>query len=337
MNLDEFTTTLNEQTVLVTGAGGTVGSEIVRKLMNLHPKQIVCVGRNREKICSIFETSNSKVIVETFDICDKEQVSRVFYKYNPNIVFHLAAEKDIRLTNADPFKCVFVNVMGTLNILQSTKDIGSDSLIFTSSIKANDPTSIMGATKRIGELLVRSAAMQSGKLYYTVRLSNVMESDGGVYSLFCSQIENGGPITITDPDAVRVFVSAKETAELLLDSLQCASDGCILGLAGGDKTKIVDLANSLVDSYNLEEGNEIDITYVGLRNGEKLVEETIAVGDEWGSTAHNKILISVEEFDKSILLNIEEKALELLEIAKSKDRDQLMEAISIMVPGYGKR
>ena len=340
MKLEGLQQLVMGKTVLVTGAGGTVGGEVVRQLIKLCPGQIICLGRNKDKLSNLFVTSKTKceteVVWETCDICDRDQVNVIFYKYDPDIVFHLAAEKDIKLTNADPFNCVMVNVIGTFNIVQSAKETNADNLLFTSSIKANYPTSIMGATKRIGEFLVKSAAIEIEKSYYTVRLSNVMESEGGVYSLFCNQIANGGPITITHPDAVRVFVSAKETACLLLYSLMCAHPGSVLGLTAGNRMKIVDLAIRLIGEYEVEEGREIEISYVGLRNGEKLVEEDVGLGAEWLSTTHDKILVSNQIFDLSVLNNVEDSVTDLMDIVRKKDLDGLQSVVRTIVPGYGR-
>ena len=335
-NLDRI---IKGKTVLVTGASGTVGSEIVRQLSRWFPKQIVCLGRQREKLDHLIVTQRTfdnavDLVVEVCDVCDQRRINEVFVKYVPDIVFHMAAEKDIRSTNADPAYAVMVNVKGTLNVIESACKIGSEKLVFSSSIKAGQPTSVMGATKRIGEMIVGSAAVNLGKSYYTVRLSNVLESVGGVHALFCRQIENGGPLTITHPEAERVFVGSKETARLLLETLGYGTPGSILAFAVGDKTRMIDLAKRLIRDYGLTEKDDIEIAYIGLRDGERLVEETITAGKQWKTTPHGEILISNQQGNPHSMPSFQIMVDELLEIANSQETNELLHKISIIVPDY---
>ncbi|HCU80967.1 MAG: hypothetical protein CL789_04500 [Chloroflexi bacterium] len=336
---EDLTRIIKGKTVLVTGASGTVGSEIVSQLSRWFPKQIVCVGRHKDKLHEVI-VARSKVhkdvdiILETCDVCDHSRINEVFVTYMPDIVFHMAAEKDIRSTDADPANAVMVNVKGTLNVIAGACEIGSEKLVFSSSIKASQPTSVMGATKRIGEMIVKSAAVNAEKSYYTVRLSNVLESIGGVYALFCRQIENGGPITITHPDAERVFVDAKVTARLLLETLAYGTPGSILALAAGDKIRVIDLAKRLINSYGLIPEDDIAISYVGLRDGERLVEETIAPGKKWKTTSHGEILMSNQPGDAQNVPGFDIIVDELLKIADSQETDKLLHKIRIIVPEY---
>ena len=270
------------------------------------------------------------------DVRDNGRISQIFKMIEPDLVFHAAALKHVPMVENDPSEGILTNVYGTKNIADLCCITGVSAMVLISTDKAVNPTSIMGATKRIGEFLVKSAALEIDKSYYTVRLSNVMESEGGVYSLFCNQIANGGPITITHPDAVRVFVSAKETACLLLYSLMCAHPGSVLGLTAGNRMKIVDLAIRLIGEYEVEEGREIEISYVGLRNGEKLVEEDVGLGAEWLSTTHDKILVSNQIFDLSVLNNVEDSVTDLMDIVRKKDLDGLQSVVRTIVPGYGR-
>ncbi len=338
MTLEELSRILSGKTVLVTGGGGTIGSEICRQVAVRKPARIVCLGWREEKLISVRDelrewAPNVEVATELCDVQRRERLAAVFDTHRPNIVFHAAAKKDILYAEAHPTEAVMVNVQGTVNVVDMALANHSETLIFTSSTKAFRPVSVMGSTKRLGEIIVAAAAKSAGQAFFTVRLSNVLESSGGVHALFRRQIESGGPVTVTHPDAERIFVTAAETVGLLLDVLVMRPQGDILALAAGETTKIAELARRLVRSYGLQVGRDIDIEYIGLRSGERLVEETTYDGRVWLSTTNDKILISGLDgasapdpgFDKSV------KEL-LLVVKRGGDTGAVLEQLRKMVP-----
>ncbi len=334
---EELGLILEGKTVLITGGGGTVGTEIALQAIKWKPDRIVCLGRSKKKLVDVVVnaqkvSSNVHVEIDLCDITDRGRIDELFSKYRPDIVFHMAAEKDIRLTNDDPIRAVTVNVQGTCNVVGAASEFGVARLAFASSIKADHPSSVMGATKRLGEMIVGDAANHLSRIYYTVRLSNVLESSGGVHTLFCKQIESGGPVTVTHPDAVRVFVTAKETAELLLETLKVATPGSVLSLMSGNKTNVLDLAKNLISSYGLVVEDDIDIDYVGLRDGERLVEETIFDGQEWALTSNKKILVHRTDKQSDQYIGLDNSINELISVAKEKDLTSLLRKISVIVP-----
>ena len=333
----ELSLILEGKTVLITGGGGTIGTEIALQVTKWKPNRIVCLGRSKSNLDDVMinvkkASSDTDVEIDMCDVCDRLRINEVFSKHRPDVVFHMAAEKDIRLTNADPIRAVMVNVQGTRNVVDAASQFGVKMLVFTSSIKADHPSSVMGATKRLGEMIVGAAADNLSGIYYTVRLSNVLESSGGVHTLFCKQIESGGPVTVTHPDAVRVFVTAKETAELLLETLKVAAPGSVLSLMSGNKTNILDLAKNLISSYGLIVEDDIDIDYVGLRNGERLVEETIFDGQEWVLTSHKKILVRRIDKQSDQFIGLDNSIDELISVAKENNLTSLLRKISVIVP-----
>ena len=328
---------LEGKTILITGGGGTVGTEIALQATKWKPNRIVCLGRSKSNLDDVMVnvkkvSSDTDVEIDLCDVCDRIRINEVFSKHRPDVVFHMAAEKDIRLTNADPIRAVMVNVQGTRNVVDAASQFGVKMLVFTSSIKADHPSSVMGATKRLGEMIVGAAANNLSKTYYTVRLSNVLESSGGVHALFCKQIESGGPVTITHPDATRVFVTAKETAELLLETLKVATPSSVLALMSGNKTNILDLAKRLISSYGLRVEDDIDIKYVGLRNGERLAEETVVDGPEWMFTSNKKILVCSKDKPSDQFVGLDSSMDELISIAKDSDLSSLLKKVSVIVP-----
>ena len=327
------------KTVLITGGGGMIGSQICRQVAEMKPARIVCLGQNEEKLKTVWKDLRNlspgvDVVTEVCDVRERYQLATVFGDHRPNIVFHTAARKDIRDAEADPAQAVMVNVQGIVNVVELALANDSEKLVFTSSTKASRPVGVMGATKRLGEMIVAAAAERTGKTFFTVRLGNVLESSGGVHYLFRKQIESGGPVTVTHPDAERRFVTAAEAAGLLLETLSLGKPGDILALEAGEKTNIGKLALRLIGSYGSQLGHDIDIEYIGLRRGERLVEETTLDGKEWLPTAHDKILIFgiAETLAPSAVFDLSLR--ELFVTMNKGDKGALLEQISKVVPDY---
>ena len=226
------------------------------------------------------------------DIRFGDRIERLFRHYRPEIVFHAAAHKHVPLMEANPAEAITNNVMGTRNVLKAALAVNVDRFVMISTDKAVNPTSVMGASKRAAELLVLEAANRSGKPFVAVRFGNVLGSRGSVVLTFKQQIASGGPITITDPEMKRFFMTIPEAVQLVLQASVLGNGGEVFLLDMGEPVKIVDLAHDLVELSGLEVGRDIDIVYTGLRPGEKLFEELFVTGEQYERTAHEKIFIA---------------------------------------------
>ncbi len=332
---------LRGKTVLITGGGGSIGLEICRQVAEWKPARIVCLGRREEKLIAVWDelrarSPNVDLAAEVCDVRERGRLASVFTTHRPTIVFHAAAKKDIRDAEAHPAEAVMVNVQGTVNVVDLALANDSAKLLFTSSTKAFQPVSVMGATKRLGEMIVAAAAARSGKAFFTVRLSNILESSGGVHALFRRQIESGGPLTVTHPDAERTFVNADEAAHLLLEALVLEAKGSILALDAGEKTNIAELARRLIGAYGRGQrtGAEIEIEYVGLRRGERLVEDITLDGREWLPTSNEKIHVAGLDGASASEAGLEHSFQELVLLAQSGDSDAVLEQLRKTVPDY---
>ena len=327
------------KTVLITGGGGMIGSQICRQAAAMKPVRIVCLGQNEENLKPVLEdlrklSPSVEVAIEVCDVRERDRLATVFGVHRPSIVFHTAARKDIRDAEANPAQAVMVNVQGTVNVVELALASDSEKLVFTSSIKAFRPVGVMGATKRLGEMVVASAAGRTGKLFFTVRLGNVLESGGGVHDLFRRQIASGGPVTVTHPDAERRFVTAAEAARLLLETLSLGQPGDILALAAGEKTNIGRLASRLIRLYGSQLGHDVDIEYTGLRPGEKLVEEATLDGKEWLPTVHDKILVFSLAETVAPGTILDHSLSGLFAMLNKGDKGALLEQLSELVTDY---
>jgi|TARA_B100000315_G_scaffold243512_1_gene266967 FlaA1/EpsC-like NDP-sugar epimerase len=336
---EQLSRILGGKIVLITGAGGMLGSEICRQVSELVPARIVCLGRLAANLKAVrdelrLRARDVDVVTEVCDVLERSRLAAVFAAHCPNIVFHAAAKKELRDAEANPADAVMVNAQGTINVVELALESDSEMLLFTSSTKACQPASVMGATKRLGEMVVSLAASLSGRAYFSVRLSNILESSGGVHALFRRQIESGGPVTVTHPDAERIFVSAAETVHLLLEALTLCPKGSVLALAAGKKKQIAELAQNLIRSYGLQASKDINIEYTGLRRGERLVEEISIDGSEWLATAHDKILISGIDAEPVPSASFDNSMRKLILAANSGDAIVLLEQLQKIVPDY---
>ena len=285
--------------VLVTGAGGSIGSELCRQLAMAGPKVLILLGHGEN---SVFDMQAELahvfpgVPVETViaDIRDRARIESVFERRRPEFVFHAAAHKHVPLMEANPEEAVTNNVLGTVNVLDASALVAVERLVFISSDKAVAPSSIMGASKRLAELVVRQAAKRTGRPFMVVRFGNVLGSRGSVVSVFKKQIERGGPLTITHPDMRRYFMSIPEAVHLVLQAAGLGSGGEVFVLNMGQPMAVVDLARDIVRLSGLEPG-EISISYSGIRPGEKLVEALWEDGARLEATANADLFSVVED------------------------------------------
>ena len=287
---------LTNKTILVTGAGGSIGSEICRQVCKFSPKRLILLGHGENSIYNIhMELSNRKfakieIIPVIADIMDPVRIFEVVSKYMPDVIYHAAAHKHVPLMEENPMEAVKNNIFGTKNVAEAADTFGVLYFVLISSDKAVNPPNIMGATKRVAEMVVQNLAKDSKTKFAAVRFGNVLGSRGSIVPLFTEQIKRGGPITITDPDMTRYFMTIAEASRLVIQAGTLASGGEVFVLDMGEPLKIVDLAKNLIKLSGYNE-NEIDIEFSGIRPGEKLFEELLNEDEIQGSHIFPKIYV----------------------------------------------
>ena len=300
LNNAQISEYLHDKIVLVTGGGGSIGSELCRQIMRYHPRQLLifdiyenCAYELEMELRNKYGTK-APIITLIGSIRDKARLDEVFETYHPSVVFHAAAHKHVPLMETSPAEAVKNNVFGTKNLLTSAAEHNVERFVQLSTDKAVNPTNVMGCTKRICEMLIQSFAKHTAMRCMAVRFGNVLGSHGSVIPLFEEQIKRGGPVTITHPDIVRYFMTITEAAQLVLQAGGLAKSGSIYVLDMGEPVKIMDLATRLIRFYGYEPGVNMEIKITGLRPGEKLYEELMmdAEQDKMQQTAHNKIFIA---------------------------------------------
>ena len=291
---------LHDKIVLVTGGGGSIGSELCRQIMRYRPRQLLifdiyenCAYELEMELRNKYG-SDAPIVTLIGSIRDIKRLDEVFETYHPSVVFHAAAHKHVPLMEVSPAEVVKNNVFGTKNLLTSAANHGVERFVQLSTDKAVNPTNVMGCTKRICEMLIQTFAQHTTMKCMAVRFGNVLGSHGSVIPLFEEQIKNGGPVTITHPDIVRYFMTIPEAAQLVLQAGGLAQSGSIYVLDMGEPVKIMDLATRLIRFYGYEPNVNMEIKITGLRPGEKLYEELMldSEQDKMSKTAHNKIFIA---------------------------------------------
>lgn len=291
---------LHDKIVLVTGGGGSIGSELCRQIMRYRPRQLLifdiyenCAYELEMELRNKYG-SDAPMVTLIGSIRDIKRLDEVFETYHPSVVFHAAAHKHVPLMEVSPAEAVKNNVFGTKNLLTSAANHGVERFVQLSTDKAVNPTNVMGCTKRICEMLIQTFAQHTTMKCMAVRFGNVLGSHGSVIPLFEEQIKNGGPVTITHPDIVRYFMTIPEAAQLVLQAGGLAQSGSIYVLDMGEPVKIMDLATRLIRFYGYEPNVNMEIKITGLRPGEKLYEELMldSEQDKMSKTAHNKIFIA---------------------------------------------
>lgn len=300
------------KTIMVTGAAGSIGSEIARQVMNINPERVLLVDQAETPLYELeFEFRNDldfpnlhrcEFIVA--DICNEAQMRKLFETYKPDKIFHAAAYKHVPLMEAHPSQAIQNNVLGTKILADLAVEFGAHKFIMVSTDKAVNPTNVMGASKRIAEIYVQSlnnkleAAEKKHTRFITTRFGNVLGSNGSVIPVFRKQIENGGPITVTHPDITRFFMTIPEACQLVLEAGAMGHGGEIYLFDMGKSVKIIDLAKNMIRLSGLEEGKDIEIKFTGLRPGEKIYEELLNNSENTLPTHHPKIMIGkVKEYD----------------------------------------
>ena len=288
---------IKNKTVLVTGGGGSIGSELCRQIVKYDPKRLVILDIYENNLYDIemelraeYPKLNLEAIVAS--VRDKARLNNVFETYKPEIVFHAAAHKHVQLMEKSPLEAIHNNVFGTYNVVNCADEYGVEKFVLISTDKAVNPTNIMGASKRVCEMIVQAKNKVSKTEYVAVRFGNVLGSNGSVIPLFKKQIERGGPVTVTHKDITRFFMTIPEAVQLILQAVTYAKGGEIFVLDMGEPVKIYDLAVSLIKLLGYEPNVDIPIEITGLRPGEKLYEEILMSEEGLTSTKHDKIFIS---------------------------------------------
>lgn len=325
------------KTILVTGAAGSIGSEIVVQLTNYNPKNIILYDQAESQLYDIelilrekHNFQNIKIIIG--DITNKTRLDYIFNRYKPNFVYHAAAYKHVPMMENNPVEATLVNIQGTKNIADISEKYGVEKFVMISTDKAVNPTNVMGASKRIAEIYIQSLNKKSKTEFITTRFGNVLGSNGSVIPRFKEQIENGGPVTVTHPEITRFFMTIPEACQLVLEAGAMGEGGVIYIFDMGKSVKIVDLAKKMIRISGLTLGKDIQIIYTGLRPGEKLFEELLNNQENTIKTYHSKIMIAkVREYDFN---DVEKNICELIKISESFDNYKIVKKIKEIVPEF---
>jgi FlaA1/EpsC-like NDP-sugar epimerase len=323
-------------TVLVTGAGGSIGSELCRQIARFNPAEVILLGHGENSIFEIGldlrlsfpDLVAPQVIV---DVRDQQRVNWAIEKYRPDVIFHAAAHKHVHLMEANVTEAITNNVLGTQNVLRAAEQYGVERFIFISTDKAVNPTSIMGATKRLAELLVVAAAQRSGRAYMAVRFGNVLGSRGSVVPVFQRQIAAGGPLTVTHPDMCRYFMTIPEAVQLVLQASELGQGGEIFVLDMGQPVRILDLTTDLIKLSGLEPGRDIKIVYTGIRPGEKLNEKLFLESEDYRRTKHSKIFVATDGNAVEAEM-LELVVIELVNLTRQMQSQNATEQMRVLLP-----
>lgn len=328
---------IKEKIVLVTGGGGSIGSELCRQLVRFNPKQLMILDIYENNAYDLqnelryqYPDLDLKVIIAS--IRDKKRLDNIFNQYKPDVVFHAAAHKHVPLMEDNPSEAIKNNVFGTLNLAQCADKYQVKRFVMISTDKAVNPTNIMGATKRVCEMIVQSMNKVSDTQFVAVRFGNVLGSNGSVIPLFKKQIAQGGPVTVTHKNITRFFMTIPEAAQLVLQAGAYANGGEIFVLDMGKPVRIYDLACDLIRLSGLEPNQDIEIKVTGLRPGEKLYEEVLMDEEGLGKTRHDKIFVGKPIFDDINVLK--EKIEKLNFVVQSYDKADIVKMLQDIVPTF---
>ena len=324
---------ISGNTVLVTGGGGSIGSELCRQIAKVAPRRIVVFDmyeNDAYMLCQelLRQYNDIDVIVEIGNVCDVARVNEIFTKYHPSVVFHAAAHKHVLLMEICPREAVQNNVFGTLNVVRAADEFNVSRFIFISTDKAVNPTSVMGATKRMGEMVMQYYARTSKTTFAAVRFGNVLGSNGSVIPLFKRQIASGGPVTVTHPDIERFFMTIPEASRLVITAGGMARGGEIFILDMGEPVKILDLAKNLI---RLSGAQDIEIEFTGLRDGEKMYEELLMDEESTLPTSNKSIMVSTGQ---EISYDVVAAKLDELRASIEMTDDQAISILEDAVPTY---
>ncbi len=327
---------IKDRVVLVTGGGGSIGSELCRQIAAVKPKKLLILDNYENNAYAIQnEIRRTYPDVDLFTIIasvrEKERMDEIFAAHRPQVVFHAAAHKHVPLMEDNPQEAVKNNIFGTRNVAECADKYQSDRFVLISTDKAVNPTNIMGASKRVAEMVIQALDKESDTEFIAVRFGNVLGSNGSVIPLFKEQIEKGGPVTVTHEEVTRYFMTIPEAVQLVIQTGSMAKGGEIFVLDMGEPVKIVDLARNLIRLSGFEPDVDIEIKVVGLRPGEKLYEELLLDGEGLEDTCHEKIFVGKPMYTDFKFL---QRELEILWETLDKEGGEIKDYMEKIVPTY---
>lgn len=334
LDFEKITSYIAGKTVLITGAGGSIGSEISRQISRVGAKEIILLGRGENSIYEIHQELIRKYPEQNYrtviaNITDGERMARIFQRFQPQVVFHAAAHKHVPLMEIQPDEAIRNNVFGTKNVAELADENNAEIFVLISTDKAVNPTSVMGATKRAAELVLQKINQHSQTKFVTVRFGNVLGSRGSVVPLFEKQIASGGPVTVTHKEMTRFFMTIPEAVQLVLQAGSQAEGGEVFLFDMGKPVKIKEMAEDLIRLHGLTPGKDINIVYTGLRPGEKLYEELLTSEEGTTSTKHKKIFkAQIQPLDETELMRC------LKKLKETTDKKIILKILTHMIPTY---
>ncbi|MEI7596967.1 MAG: nucleoside-diphosphate sugar epimerase/dehydratase [Bacteroidota bacterium] len=337
LNYDLISQKLNNKIILISGAAGSIGSGMVRQIANFQPKLMILLDQAESplydlemELNDISKNKNFEIVIG--DIRNKERMRRLFEAFNPEIVFHAAAYKHVPMMENNPSEAIYTNIRGTKILADLSNEFNVEKFIMVSTDKAVNPTNVMGASKRIAEIYTQSLSKTSNTKFITTRFGNVLGSNGSVIPRFRKQIEQGGPITVTHAEITRFFMTIPEACQLVLEAGSMGNGGEIFIFDMGAPVKIVDLAKKMIKLSRLELGKDIQISFTGLRPGEKLYEELLNNQENTIPTHHPKIMIAnVREYNFS---EVSSKVDEIISLFNKQDNETIVIKMKELVPEF---
>ena len=328
---------IQDKKILITGAAGSIGSELCRQIAKFKPGLLIALDQDETGIFNIAQEMKSQfpgLKFETIigDILDKEKMEYVFEKFRPQIVFHAAAYKHVPLMEAHPDEAVKNNIFGTKTIAELAVKFGTEKFVFISTDKAVNPTSVMGATKRVGEMICQSLNKEGSCRFVAVRFGNVLDSRGSVIPVFKEQIKKGGPVRVTHPEMKRYFMMIQEACLLVMQAAEMGKGGEVFVLDMGKPIKIIDLARELIRLSGLEPDKDIPIVFSGPRPGEKFFEDILTAEEGTEATHRDRIFIAkLAEVDKE---KLESQLSRLKEVLHQRNKEAIIKMLEEMVPSF---
>jgi len=336
LDMTEISAYLQGQIVLITGGGGSIGAELARQIAAVKPAQLILLGHGENSIFEVAEELRTKTDVRLStviaDVRDYARVLRVFQRYRPNVVFHAAAHKHVPLMELNPEEAITNNVLGTRNLARVAKITGVKRFVMISTDKAVNPTSIMGASKRVAERVIQKEALDGNTEFATVRFGNVLGSRGSVVPTMRAQIARGGPVTVTHPEVTRYFMTIPEAVQLVIQAGALGGRGTVYVLDMGEPVRILDLAHSLIRLSGLVPETDIKIEITGLRPGEKLKEELLTAVEATTVTRHERIFQA--DLAPPPVDDIDQHVDALINAARKGELAKLIQKLRDLVPGF---